>query len=98
MQNRAARRVTGQPYEVRSNDVLKELNWQSLKERRMYQKSIFMYKVRNNIYPETIMSMFVLSNNGNYKLQTNNLNYAFQKPNTNFLQKSISYSAGRLWI
>ena len=42
--------------------------------------------------------MFELSNNGNYELRRSNLNYALQKPNTNFLKKSISYSAGRLWI
>ena len=65
MQNKAARIVTGRSYEVRSNDVLKELNRQSLKERRIYQKSIFIYKVRNNIYPESRTSMFELS-----KLQT----------------------------
>ena len=60
MQNRAARIVTGRPYKVRSNDVLKELNWLSLKERRVYQKSIFVDKVRHNIYPESITSVFAL--------------------------------------
>ena len=97
MQDRAARIVTGRPYAVKSNYVLKELNWQSLRE-RTYQKSIFTYKVRNNIYTEDITSMLELSNNGNYELRSNNLNYAIQKPNTNFLEKSISYSAGKLWI
>ena len=90
MQNKAARIVTGRPYEVRSNDVLKELNRQSLKERRIYQKSIFIYKVRNNIYLESRTSMFELSNNGNHELQSYDLNYALQKPNINFLRRSNS--------
>ena len=37
MQTRAASIVIGQPYEIRSNNLLKELNWQSFKE-RIYQK------------------------------------------------------------
>ena len=91
MQNRVARIVTGRLYEARSNDGLKELNWQSLKE-RIYQKCIFMYKVRNNIYPERITSMSELNSNGNYELRSNNLNLALQKTNTNFIQKSIGIS------
>ena len=98
MQNRATRTIIGRPYEVRSNDVSREFNWQPLIERSLQQKSIFLYKVRNNIYPETINSMFELSNNGNYELRSDNLSYALKKPNTNLLKKSISYSAGRLKI
>ena len=33
LQNRAARVITGKTYETRSLDVLKELDWQPLKER-----------------------------------------------------------------
>ena len=90
MQNKAARIVIGRLYEVRSNDVLKELNRQSLKERRIYLKSIFIYKVRNNIYPESRTSMLELSNDENYELRSNVLNYALQKLNTNVFRRSIS--------
>ena len=55
-----------------------------------------MYKVRNDIYPESITSMFELSNNGSYELRSNNLNYALRKTNTDFLKNNISCSAERL--
>jgi hypothetical protein len=34
MQNRAARIITGKSYEIRTSELLKELNWQTLEERR----------------------------------------------------------------
>ena len=68
MQNRAARIVTGRPYEVRSNDVLR-IKLTIIKGKDI-PKSLFMYKVRINIYPEGITNMFELSNNGNYELRS----------------------------
>ena len=46
-QNRAVRVITGSTYDIRSSDLLEELNWKSLEERRKYQKSIFIYKILN---------------------------------------------------
>ena len=34
MQNRAARIITGKSYEIRTSELLKELNWRTLEERR----------------------------------------------------------------
>jgi hypothetical protein len=34
LQNRAARVITGDPYEIRSIDILKKLEWKTLSERR----------------------------------------------------------------
>jgi hypothetical protein len=34
VQNRAARIITGKSYEIRTSELLKELNWQTLEERR----------------------------------------------------------------
>ena len=50
MQNRAARVITGKSYEVRSDDILRELNWQPLVERRNDNKAVFMYKIKNGEY------------------------------------------------
>ena len=46
MQNRAARVITGKSYEVRSDDILRELSWQPLVERRNDNKAVFMYKIK----------------------------------------------------
>ena len=46
-QNRAARVITGATYDIRSSELLNNLNWKPLEERRNYLKSIFVYKVLN---------------------------------------------------
>ena len=50
-QNRAARVITGATYDIRSSELLDNLNWKSLKERRNYLKSIFIYKILNAPHP-----------------------------------------------
>ena len=45
LQNRAARVITGDTYEIRSTDILKKLNWKTLEERRKEQKLAYVAKV-----------------------------------------------------
>lgn len=97
MQNRAARVITGKTYEVRSVEILSELNWKSLVERRNENKAVFMYKIRKGECPESISNIFNVKNNQQYSLRSDNLDYALEKPRTNFLKKSISYSGAKLW-
>ena len=63
MQNRAVRVITGKSYEISSSDVLKELGWHPLANRGKQNKVIFMYKIRNNEYSESMTSMFSTSKN-----------------------------------
>ena len=70
MQNRASRIITGRSYETRSSDLLQELNWQTLKERRKEQKTIFMFKIRNRNVPENMANMFEISNNERYNISS----------------------------
>ena len=97
MQNRAVRVITGKPYEVCSAEILKELRWQPLVDRRKQKKNIFMYKIKNNKFSECMTSMFNTSKNKNYNLRNNDVDFAIPKPNTNFLKRSISYSGVNLW-
>ena len=90
MQNRAARVITGKSYEVRSAEILIELRWQPLVDRRKQKKTIFMYKIKNKL-SECMTSMFNTSNNKNYNLKNNEVDFAIQKPNTNVLKRSVSY-------
>ena len=60
MQNRAARVITGKTYEVRSSEILRELDWQTLEKRRKCNKAIFMYKINTpmnlrNVWPTFLM-------------------------------------------
>ena len=97
LQNRAARVITSKSYEVRSEDVLKELNWHPLRQRYQINKLILMHKAKNNTLPTSLTEMFHITNSHRYELRSNNTNYALPKPKTNFMKKSISYSAPSLW-
>jgi hypothetical protein len=97
LQNRAARVITGKSYETRSSEILKNLGWQPLLDRRKDKRALFMFKIRNNEFPKCLTSMFNTSNNKNYNLRSNELDFALPKPNTNYLKKSFSYSGAALW-
>ena len=88
MQNRAARVITRKPYDTRISDMLDELGWQPLAERRRSQKIIIMHKVKNKQFPESISRMFHINRNVNYiNLRSNNVDYALPKPKTDFIKK-----------
>ena len=48
LQNRAARVITKQGYDIRSQDIRRSLDWDSLAERRYKHKAIMMFKIQNN--------------------------------------------------
>jgi hypothetical protein len=75
LQNRAARGITGKSYETRSSEILKNLGWQPLLDRRKDKRALFMYKIRNNEFPECLTSMFNTSNNKTYNLRGNELDF-----------------------
>ena len=80
LQNRAARIITGRTYDVSSDDVLKELNWEPLKQRYKINKTIFMHKVRNDIMPSSLTNLFKIKTNDRYDSRSNNNNYVLGKP------------------
>ena len=56
-----------------------------------------MYKIKNDSMPQSLTEMFKIRENQIYDLRSDNKNFALQKPETNFMKKSISYSAASLW-
>ena len=97
LQNRAARIITGRTYDVSSDDVLKELNWEPLKQRYKINKTIFMHEVRNATMSSSLTNRFKIKTNNRYDSRSNNNNYVLGKPKTNFMKKSFTYSAASLW-
>ena len=90
--------ITGKTYDIRSSEILENLGWQTLLERRQSKKALFMHKIRNNDgLPEGLTSMFTTTNNSNYNLRSNEIDFAMSKPNTNYLKKSFSYSGASFW-
>ena len=90
MQNRAARIITGKSYEIRTSELLKELNWQTLEERRESGRFTFMFNVKNQEAPENMANLFRFSNNEKYDLRNNGINFQLDKPKTNFLKKVLA--------
>ena len=97
MQNRAARILTGSSYDVPITDLRRQLNWQTLEERRVNKKTLLMYKVKNGAAPDPIKNLFNVCDNQNYSLRSNLNDIKLDKPKRNFMKKSISYSGAKFW-
>ena len=59
LQNREFRIITRENYTTRSADILKTLGIPNLEKRRMQQRSIFMYKVKNRLVPDYLCDLFL---------------------------------------
>ena len=97
LQNRAARVITGDTYEIRSTDILKKLNWKTLEERRKEQKLAYVAKALSNQCPENVSTMFKISNSDKYNLRSNNKMLILSKPKTNSMKRTFGYAAAKDW-
>ncbi len=79
MQNRAARIITGRPYDIPAKEIFRELNWQSLPDRWEKNKLMFMHKVKSNELPASMNNLFQIANNTNYDLRSNAVTIFFYK-------------------
>jgi hypothetical protein len=97
LQNRAARVITGDPYEIRSIDILKKPEWKTLSERRKEQQHKYVSKVLACQCPKNISDMFKLSNSARYELRNNNKKLMLSKPKTNSMKRTFGYAAAKAW-
>ena len=97
LQNRAARVITGDNYDIRSSDILKKLGWNNLQDRRNSQTINYVTQALFKKCPEGINQMFHVSDNDNYNLRSNDLVLGLSKPNTNAMKRSFSYAAAKIW-
>ena len=99
IQNRAGRVNAGFSYDVRSVDVLNNLNWKTLETRRFHTKATLMYKILNDLSASQLSNSFVKLNddNINYNLSNIETDLALPRPYTNFLKRSFRYSVPILW-
>ena len=67
LQNRAARIIIRSNYEIRSSQILNKLNWPTLEDRRMKQKSCLTFKVYHKLGPSYLSQPF---NRANYNSQS----------------------------
>jgi hypothetical protein len=59
-QNRAAKVITGASYDIYSSELLENLNWKPLEERRNNRKSIFIHKILNGHTAPNLKEAFQL--------------------------------------
>ena len=58
LQNRAARIITGDTYDIRSKQILEKLDWKPLEERREDKLKKYMRKIVEGDCPEIISNLF----------------------------------------
>ena len=98
LQNRAARIITGSDYEVRSADILKNLRWETLQNRRFYFKKRLMIKIVKGEAPQYLINLFKTRTHKTSMVLRNSENkLKLQKPRTDCFKGSFSYSGAALW-
>ena len=98
-QNRAARILTGATYDIRTADVFETLAWETFEKRRDYLKSIFMYKILNNLAALNLNRMFYKMSNCpiSYNLRNSDIDLVLPQPKTEFKKRSFSYNGALFW-
>ena len=94
LQNRAARIITG----ARSKEVLNGLGWQTLKQRRLEQTAIMMFKISNKMTPNYLQEMFQRDFGSQaYDLRSSDRNYVLPKNRTDYYNKSFAFTGAKVW-
>jgi len=97
LQNRAARIITFQGYDVRSVDILQELNWDNLQERRDKRLCLLMFDILHNNCPSYLSNLFIYRSVDAYKskLRQNNQIEMQHIPKTYFFKSSFHYRGAK---
>ena len=101
LQNRAARIITFQGYDVRSAQIRKQLYWEELASRRQRHLSLLIYDTVNGNVPSSLSELFSnVSENNPCKSMLRNTEYNVvldHCPKTEYYKGSFSYRGGMLW-
>lgn len=98
LQFEAARVVTGLTRSVSINNLIEEIGWISLNDRRKLQKLVIMYKLKNGLLPEHFSTIFprVVGEENNYNLR-NADNFIVMARRTALFSNSFVPSSVDLW-
>lgn len=97
LQNKAARIITGDSYETRSDVIRSKLGWNTLQERRDDKMNNLMKKIMRDNSVDYLQELFSIFSNSTYQLRNNNRVLSLPKPNTNALKRSFSYKGAVAW-
>ncbi|XP_073243703.1 uncharacterized protein [Porites lutea] len=98
LQNRAGRIITFSDYNTRSKDILQDLRWDTLEQRRSKQLAISVFKSLNNLYPESLKNM-VKPTSGvhSYNVRGASNNILVPRPRTEAAKRAFSYRGAVMW-
>ena len=99
LQNRAGRIITFSDYNTRSADILQDLGWDTLEQRRSKQLAISVFKSLNNLYPESLKNMFKPTSGGvhSYNVRGASNNIFVPRPRTEAAKRAFSYRGAVMW-
>ena len=98
LQNRAGRIITFSDYNTRSADILQDLGWDTLEQRRSKQLAISVFKSLNNLYPESLKNMFKpTSGVHSYNVRGASNNIFVPRPRTEAAKRAFSYRGAVMW-
>ena len=100
LQNRAARIITGN-YErdVSGIDIVRELNWMNVRQRRDYFTAILEYKSLNGLAPDHIGDLFTYTRDINAYCTRSTTTDELHVPRANkqLFTQSLQYNGAKLW-
>ena len=101
LQHRAARIVTNNWdfINVRGNDLVKELGWQTVEERRNYFTAMLLYKCINGAAPRRLIDELVMTTDTHEINTRSTTNGSLQVPEPNYelFRNSLLYQGSSLW-
>ena len=98
LQNRAVRIITFSDYNTRSADILQDLGWDTLKQRRSKQLAISVFKSINNVYPESLKNVFKpTSGVHSYNVRGASKNVFVPRLRTEAAKRALSYGGAVMW-
>lgn len=96
LQNRAVRVITKAAYDDSATEILDQLGWDKLTDRRKKLKAVLMFKAGHNLVPTYLHELFT-PYESSYDLRDKDNKLTLPKPRTDYLKRSISYSGPALW-
>ncbi len=101
LQKRAARLVTGNFdfIHVRGQDIMNELGWQTLEQRKTYYVSSLMFKSMHGLNPHLINNNILMASENNDRNTgfAYNMNVVVTKPNVETFRNSFMYQGAISW-
>jgi hypothetical protein len=89
--------ITGDTYDVRSKEILQNLNWTPIEQSLTNREMIMTFKAVTGRLPNYLAELFTKCENNSYSLRSNNTKLKLPKPKINFLKRSSSYRAAKSW-